>query len=107
MKITRRQLRILLKEIAQHHWASPSRVLVREEITAEILDNIIAVLPIWESGEYKYAFSILEDLHSLPKEQANDLLMAASEMKKYGQYDDSLPMWIINYFYEKFHNINV
>ena len=74
---------------------------VEEDVTEEMLEDVISILPIWEAGEYEQAVTLIQDLHSLGKLQIHNLLNAAEEMKNYGQFDDSVPEWVSDYFEEK------
>ena len=104
MKITRRQLRKLVSEIVQVPTPKPGQRMVHkveEDVTEEMLEDIISILPIWEAGEYEQAVTLIQDLHFLGKLQIHNLMNAAEEMKNYGQFDDSVPEWVSDYFEEK------
>ena len=104
MKITRRQLRKLVSEIVQIPTPKPGQRMVHkveEDVTEEMLEDVISILPIWEAGEYEQAVTLIQDLHSLGKLQIHNLMNAAEEMKNYGQFDDSVPEWVSDYFEEK------
>ena len=104
MKITRRQLRKLVSEIVQVPTPKPGQRMVHkveEDVTEEMLEDIISILPIWEAGEHEQAVTLIQDLHFLGKLQIHNLMNAAEEMKNYGQFDDSVPEWVSDYFEEK------
>ena len=104
MKITRKQLRKLVSEIVQIPTPKPGQRMVHkveEDVTEEMLEDVISILPIWEAGEYEQAVTLIQDLHTLGKLQIHNLMNAAEEMKNYGQFDDSVPEWVSDYFEEK------
>jgi len=106
MKLLRETIRRLLTEIVQRQqptWPDKFVHKVEEEVTEEMLEDIIAVLPIWEAGEHEQAEALLQDLHSIGRNQLHNLMNAAEEMKNYMQIRDDVPEWVTDYFAEKFH----
>ena len=106
MRITRRQLRKLMNEIVQRQQPTfPDKFVhkVEEEVTEEMLEDIISVLPLWEAGEHEQAESLIQDLHVIGPNQLYVLFIAAEEMKNYGQINPNAPEWVIDYFAEKLH----
>ncbi len=105
MKLTRRTIKAIIKEIVQVPTPTfPDKYVhkVEEEVTEEILENMISVLPLWEAGEYEQVETLIQDMHSMGKNQIHTLMIAAEEMKNYGQINDHAPEWVTDYFAEKF-----
>ncbi len=105
MKLLREAIRSLLSEIVQI--PTPKRGeravhKIEEEVTIEMLDDLISVLSLWEAGEYDQVETLVQDLHSLSRLQIHDLMNAAEEMKNYGQISDGMPEWVTDYFHDKF-----
>ena len=105
MKLLRETIRNLLAEIVQI--PTPKRGeravhKVEEEVTSEMLEDIISVLPLWEAGEYEQVETLIRDLHTIGGIQLHDLMNAAEEMKNYGQIRDNVPEWVTDYFHDKF-----
>ena len=105
MKLLRETIRSLLTEIIQIPIPkSGERAVhkVEEEVTKEMLEDVISVLDLWENGEQEQVEALMQDLHSMGKSQIHSLMNAAEEMKNYGQINDDVPMWVIDYFEVKF-----
>ena len=105
MKITIRELREIIAEIVQT--PTPKRGeravhKVEEEVTEEMLEDIISVLPLWEAGEYEQVEILIQDLHTIGRNQLHNLMNAAAEMAQYGQINDNVPEWVTDYFHDKF-----
>ena len=105
MKLLRETIRNLLAEIVQI--PTPKRGeraihKVEEEVTEEMLEDIISVLPLWEAGEHKQAEALIQDLHTIGRIQLHNLMNAAEEMHIYGQIADNVPEWVTDYFHDKF-----
>jgi len=100
----RELIRSLLVEIVQIPTPQPGQRMVHkveEDLTEEMLEDVLSILPIWEAGEHEQAETLMQDLHPLGRLQIHNLMNAAEEMKNYGQIDDSVPEWVTDYFHEK------
>ncbi len=105
MKLLRETIRDLLAEIVQIPVPdSRTRVVhnVEEEVTEEMLEDMISVLPLWEAGEHEQVATLLQDMHSLGRRQVHAYMEEAEEMKNYGQINGNVPEWVTDYFYDKF-----
>jgi len=105
MKITMKQLREAIFEIVQRQQPTfPDKFVhkVEEEVTEEMLEDILAVLPIWEAGEHEQVEALIRDLHTIGRNQLHNLMNAAEEFKNYGQISDNVPESVIDYFEAKF-----
>ena len=105
MKITRSQLRQIIAEIVQVPVPDrKTRVVhkIEEEVTTEMLDDMISALPFWEAGEYEYVVTLLQDIHSLGRKQIHAYMEEAEEMKNYGQIIGNVPEWVTDYFHDEF-----
>ena len=105
MKITMRELRQIIAEIVQiptPKFGERAIHKVEEEITEEMLGDIISVLPLWEAGEYEQVETLIQDLHTIGRNQLHNLMHAAEEMANYGQINDDAPEWVTDYFHDKF-----
>ena len=98
MKITETQLKKIIKEIVQ----VPKPHKVEEEVTEEMLEDMISVLPLWEIGEFDQVEALIQDLHPMGRTQLHNLMNAAEEMKNYGQINDNVPEFATDYFHKKF-----
>ena len=93
-----------INEIVQVPTPQPGQRMVHkveEDVTKEMLEDVLSILPIWEAGEHEQAETLMQDLHPLGRLQIHNLMNAAEEMKNYGQFDDSVPEWVTDYFHEK------
>jgi len=105
MKITRRQLRQIIAEIVQIPIPDrKTRVVhkVEEEVTEEMLEDMISLLSLWEAGEHEQVETLLQDMHSLGRRQVHSYMEEAEEMKNYGQFTGNVPEWVTDYFHDKF-----
>ena len=105
MKSLRQYIRYLLKEVVQistPEFGERAVHKVEEKVTKDMLEDIIAVLPIWEAGEHEQAEELMKSMHFIGTNQLHNLMNAAEEMKNYGQIRDDVPEWVTNYFAEKF-----
>jgi len=105
MKILRKTIRSILAEIVQIPTPQQGNRYVHkveEEVTEEMLEDMISVLPLWEAGEYEQVETLIRDLHVIGGIQLHDLMNAAEEMKNYGQIRDNVPEWVTDYFHNKF-----
>ena len=105
MKLLRETIRDLLAEIVQIPVPdSRTRVVhnVEEEVTEEMLEDMISVLPLWEAGEHVQVEELIQSMHFIGRIQLHNLMNAAEEMKNYGQINDNVPEWVTDYFHDKF-----
>ena len=105
MKLLRETIRNLLSEIVQIPTPERGKRAVHEieeEVTTEMLDDLISILPLWEAGEYEQAETLIQDLHTIGRNQLHNLMHAAEEMANYGQINDDVPEWVTDYFHDKF-----
>ena len=104
MKLLRKTIRSLLSEIVQiptPKMGERAVHKVEEEVTTEMLDDLISVLPLWEAGEYDQVETLIQDLHTIGRNQLHNLMHAALEMSEYGQINDNVPEWVTDYFHDK------
>ena len=104
MSNLREYIRKLILEVVQIPTPKPGERMVHkveEDITEEMLEDVISILPIWEAGEYEQAEALMQDLHHLGRLQIHNLMNAAEEMKNYGQVFPYFPEWVSDYFEEK------
>ena len=106
MRTTKKNLRKIIAEIVQV--PVPDRRTgvvhkVEEEVTEEMLDDMISVLPLWQAGEHEQVEALLQDMHSLGRKQVHDYMNEAEELKVYGQMTGNVPDWVSDYFYNKFY----
>ena len=105
MSNLREYIRKLISEIVQVPTPKPGERMVHkveEDVTEEMLEDVISILPIWEAGEYEQAETLMQDLHSLGRLQIHNLMNAAEEMATYGQISPDVPEWVTDYFHDKF-----
>lgn len=105
MKHLRKYIRQLLAEVVQiptPEFGKRAVHKVEEEVTKEMLEDMISVLPLWEAGEHVQVEELIQSMHFIGRIQLHNLMNAAEEMKNYGQINDNVPEWVTDYFHDKF-----